>query len=54
MHFEVPDSNVTFEIPDEWWRFADMDTFTVRAGSTAYRSLVGAMMRSQSPMLNRR
>ena len=28
MHFETPGSEVAFEIPDEWWHFEEMDTFT--------------------------
>ena len=28
MHFETPGSEVAFEIPNEWWHFAEMDTFT--------------------------
>jgi hypothetical protein len=30
MHFETPGGDVAFDIPDEWWRFAEMDTFTLR------------------------
>ena len=27
MQFETPDGAMTFEIPDEWWTFADMGCF---------------------------
>src|SRR5271169_6739461 len=28
MHFETPTEQVAFEIPDEWWQFAEMDAFS--------------------------
>jgi hypothetical protein len=28
MHFATPDATVAFEIPDEWWTFAEMDGFS--------------------------
>jgi hypothetical protein len=27
MQFKTPGGEVTFDIPDEWWQFAEMDTF---------------------------
>jgi hypothetical protein len=42
MHFETPGGEVAFEIPDEWWHFAEMDTFTSRGGRFyPYRPLLG-------------
>lgn len=32
MRFETPGGEVAFEIPDEWWRFAEMDTFSSKGG----------------------
>ena len=32
MHFKTPRGEVAFEIPDEWWRFSEMDTFTSQGG----------------------
>jgi hypothetical protein len=31
MRFETR-GGLSFEIPDEWWQFAEMDTFTLRGG----------------------
>jgi hypothetical protein len=28
MRFETPAPGITFDIPEEWWRFADMACFT--------------------------
>lgn len=28
MHFQTPRGERTFEIPDEWWQFAEMDGFS--------------------------
>ena len=28
MRFETPTEQVAFEIPDEWWQFAEMDAFS--------------------------
>ena len=41
MHFKTPAGGVAFDIPDEWWRFADMDTFTLRGRFYPYQRLVG-------------
>jgi hypothetical protein len=27
MQFQIPDTDLTFDIPDDWWRFAEMDGF---------------------------
>jgi len=32
MHFETPTEQVAFEIPDEWWQFAEMDAFSSKGG----------------------
>jgi hypothetical protein len=41
MHFETPSGGVAFDIPDEWCRFADMGTFTLRGRFYPYRPHVG-------------
>ena len=42
MHFKTPRGEVAFEIPDEWWRFSEMDTFTSQGGRFyPYRALRG-------------
>lgn len=41
MRFETR-GGVPFEIPDEWWQFPEMDTFTLRGGRFyPYQSLPG-------------
>lgn len=35
MQFTTPDGTA-FEIPDDWWRFADMDGFAARASGRFY------------------
>jgi hypothetical protein len=30
MQFQTPGGEVTFDIPDEWWHFAEMNTFRLR------------------------
>jgi hypothetical protein len=32
MRFETPTEQVAFEIPDEWWQFAEMDAFSSKGG----------------------
>jgi hypothetical protein len=32
MQFETPITGIRFEIPDDWWSFAEMDTFVLRGG----------------------
>jgi hypothetical protein len=32
MWFETPDTGVRFEIPDDWWAFAEMDSFSLNEG----------------------
>jgi hypothetical protein len=32
MRFETPAGLVTFEIPDDWWSFAEMDNFSTKGG----------------------
>jgi hypothetical protein len=27
VRFQIPDTDLTFDIPDDWWRFAEMDGF---------------------------
>jgi hypothetical protein len=42
VHFETPGGEVAFEIPDEWWHFAEMDTFSSKGGRFyPYRPLTG-------------
>ena len=36
MKFVAPGDGVEFEIPDEWWSFAEMATFSARNGGTYY------------------
>jgi hypothetical protein len=30
MHFQTPLGDIAFEIPDEWWQFAEMGAFALR------------------------
>jgi hypothetical protein len=32
MRFETPNGQVAFEIPDDWWSFAEMDSFSTKGG----------------------
>jgi len=55
MHFETPGGDVAFDIPDEWWRFAEMDTFTLRGRFIhTDRVVIRRSMRYRSPTLNLR
>ena len=43
MQFETPVTGTRFEIPDEWWSFADMDSFTLQGGRFyPYHQIMGA------------
>jgi len=35
MRFQIPTSDMTFDVPDDWWRFAEMDGFAARHPSYA-------------------
>jgi hypothetical protein len=42
VQFETPGGEVAFEIPDKWWHFAEMDTFSSKGGRFyPYRLLPG-------------
>ena len=36
MKFRLPNTDVEFEVPDEWWKFAEMDNFRSASGETYY------------------
>ena len=38
MHFQTPKGEIAFDIPDEWWHFAEMDAFTLRGRFYPYRA----------------
>jgi len=44
MRFTIPDTDLAFDIPDDWWSFAEMRDFRPQAPSiaTAHQSRVGS------------
>ncbi|MTW18780.1 hypothetical protein GJ689_21500 [Rhodoplanes serenus] len=42
MQFQVGTSGVFFEIPDEWWQFAEMDRFSPHRGGGYFPYRAGA------------
>ena len=39
MNFKTPNNDVTFEIPDDWWHFAEMKNFSPnQSGFYLYRN----------------